>query len=380
MVLMNRRYFLGAAASTALTWGAAPARRKVVVCLIDGFGPEYIARSEMPNLQRAMKSGTYKIGRGAMPSLTNVNSASLATGSYPESHGITANTFFDPELDKIVEMADAKYLKRPTLFASAHKKGWKTAFVGAKEKIRSLIGVGAHSSISAEKQGIRMYEAETTYWVFEQGRQALRNPDVDLLYLTTSDYIMHTHGPETAESLEHLKNLDVHLGRILDDQPKLELYLCADHGMNAKSRAVDPERLLAKHSISARAVPAIADKHKIHHKDLGGSIYIDLEKSADIAKAAEIFKAEPGIEEVLLRADACKRFRLMPERTGDLFLLGDKITAIGALDQERRPVAVRTHGSLHEAAVPLLVYGRKWKGKLETSVDLTAERVWEERA
>jgi hypothetical protein len=70
----------------------------------------------------------------------------------------------------------------------------------------------------------------------------------------------------------------------------------------------------------------------------------------------------------------------MPERTGDLFLLGDKITAIGALDQERRPVAVRTHGSLHEAAVPLLVYGRKWKGKLETSVDLTAERVWEERA
>jgi phosphonoacetate hydrolase len=379
---MNRRYFFfGALAVGTLVRGARrPTSRKVMVCLIDGFGPEYIAKSEMPNLKRAMKAGTYKVGRGVMPSLTNVNSASLATGSYPESHGITANTFFDPEAGKIVEMADAKYLKRPTLLASANAKGWKTAFVGAKEKIRSLIGVGAHSSVSAEKQGIRMYEAETTYWVFEQGRQALRNPDVDLLYLTTSDYIMHTHGPETAESLEHLKNLDVHLGRILDDQPKLEFYLCADHGMNAKTRAVDPERLLAKQGIAARAVPAIADKHKIHHKDLGGSIYIDLEKPEDIVKAQEIFKAEPGIEEVLLRADACKRFRLMPERSGDLFLLGDKITAIGALDMERRPVAVRTHGSLHEAEVPLLVYGRKWKGKLESSVDLTAERVWEERA
>ena len=378
---MNRRYFLaGSAASATVVRGAAPARRKVMICLIDGFGPEYIAKSEMPNLHRAMKEGTYKIGRGAMPSLTNVNSASLATGSFPETHGITANTFFDPEQGKIVEMADAKYLKHPTLFASAHKKGWKSAFVGAKEKIRSLIGVSAHSSISAEKQGIRMYEAETTYWVFEQGRQALRNPDVDLLYLTTSDYIMHTYGPETAESQEHLKNLDHHLGRILDDQPKLEMYLCADHGMNAKSRAVDPERLLTKHGINARAVPAIADKHKIHHKALGGSIYIDLEKPDQIKTAMAIFQAEPGIEEVLLRADACKRFRLMPERTGDLFLLGDKITALGALDQERRPVAVRTHGSLHEAAVPLLVYGRKWKAKLETSIDLTAGRAWEETA
>lgn len=376
---MNRRHFL-AAASTLTARGAAPARRKVLVCLIDGFGPDYIAKSEMPNLRRAMKAGTYKIGRGVMPSLTNVNSASLATGSYPEAHGITANTFFDPGLRQVVEMADAKYLKRPALFASAHEKGWKTAFVGAKEKIRSLIGVSAHTSISAEKQGIPMYEAETSYWVFEQGLQALRKPDADLLYLTTSDYMMHTYAPETAESQEHLKNLDVHLGRILDDQPKLELYLCADHGMSAKTRAVDPERLLAKHGLAARAVAAIADKHKVHHKDLGGSIYIDLEKSGDIAKAKEVLQAEPGIEEVLPRAEACKRFRLMSERTGDLFLLGDKITALGSLDQERRSVAVRTHGSLHESEVPLLVHGRQWKGKLETSVDLTAERVWEDRA
>jgi phosphonoacetate hydrolase len=378
MVEMNRRYFLGAA-TMAQARGAAPASRKVVICLIDGFGPEYVAKSEMPNLRRAMQAGRYTIGQGAMPSLTNVNSASLATGSFPEAHGITANTFFDPDLGRIVEMADAKYLRRPTILASARRKGWKTAFVGAKEKIRSLIGAGADASISAEKQGIRMYEAETTYWVFEQGRKALRRPDVDLLYLTTSDYIMHTHGPETEESLEHLRNLDVHLGRILDDQPKLELYLCADHGMNAKTRAVDPERLLTKHGLAARAVPAIADTHKVHHKDLGGSLYIDLAKPEDIAAAMEIFKVEPGIEAVLPRAEACRRFRLLPERTGDLFLIGDRITALGALDQERRQVAVRTHGSLHEAAVPLLVYGRKWKGKLETSVDLTADRVWEER-
>jgi phosphonoacetate hydrolase len=376
---MNRRFFC-ASASVALTRAAAaPVRPKIVVCLIDGFGPEYLAKSDMPNLQRAIRAGTFKIGQGVMPSLTNVNSASLATGAYPEAHGITANTFFDPDLQKVVEMADAKYLKRPTLLASARQKGWKTAFVGAKEKIRSLIGVDADSSVSAEKQGIPMYEAETTYWVFEQGLQALRRPDVDLLYLTTSDYIMHTHAPDTPESLEHLHNLDRHLGRILDGHPKLELYLCADHGMNPKSRAIDPERLLALHGISTRAVPAIADKHKIHHKDLGGSLYLDLGNLQDLPQAHQILAAEPGIEAVLTRAEAARRFRLLPERTGDLFLLADKITALGALDQVRRPVQVRTHGSLHEAQVPLLVYGRKWSGPLEFSVDLTTTRPWEHR-
>ncbi|MFN9461114.1 MAG: alkaline phosphatase family protein, partial [Acidobacteriota bacterium] len=296
---MNRRFFC-ASASVALTRAAAaPVRPKIVVCLIDGFGPEYLAKSDMPNLQRAIRAGTFKIGQGVMPSLTNVNSASLATGAYPEAHGITANTFFDPDLQKVVEMADAKYLKRPTLLASARQKGWKTAFVGAKEKIRSLIGVDADSSVSAEKQGIPMYEAETTYWVFEQGLQALRRPDVDLLYLTTSDYIMHTHAPDTPESLEHLHNLDRHLGRILDGHPKLELYLCADHGMNPKSRAIDTERLVALNGISTRAVPAIADKHKIHHKDLGGSLYLDLGNLQDLPQAHQILAAEPGIEAVL---------------------------------------------------------------------------------
>lgn len=376
---MNRRYFLAGSVAGASARAAAPARRKVLLCLIDGFGPEYIAQSEMPNLQRAIRAGSYRIGTGAMPSLTNVNSATFATGAFPVTHGITANTFFDPEQGKIVEMADAKFLQHPTLFASAHQKGWKTAFVGAKEKIRSLIGVGADTSVSAEKQGIPMYEAKTTYWVFEQGRQALRSPNVDLLYLTTSDYIMHTYGPETPESQEHLRRLDQHLGGILDDHPKLELYLCADHGMNAKSRAVDPERLLQQHGIAARAVPAIADKHKIHHKDLGGSIYVDLEKASEIAKAREILKAEPGVEDVLLRAEAASRFRLMAKRTGDLFLLGDKVTALGALEEVRRPVSVRTHGSLHETQVPLLMYGRKPRGRVEKTVDLTSARAWEER-
>lgn len=311
-----------------------------------------------------------------MPSLTNVNNASLATGTYPERHGVTANTFFDPAMGRVVEMADRKYLLAPTLFESAHRKGWKTAFVGAKDKIRTLVGTAAQTSRSAEQEGVPMYEAANSYWVMEQGRAALRRKDVDLLYLTTSDYMMHTYGPGEEQSLEHLHVLDRHLAGIVDDHPGLELYLCADHGMNEKQVAVNPARVLSESGIGARVVAAIADKHKLHHRDLGGSLYVDLERPEQVIEAKRVLESEPGIEAVLPRAEACRRFRLLPERTGDLFVSADRDTAMGEIPRRRVNVKVRTHGSLHEAGIPLLVYGRKM-GAMESSVDLTAGRPWE---
>lgn len=371
----SRRFFLfGSAAGFA----AKTPPRKVLVCLIDGLGLDYIAKSDMPGFRRLMREGTYREGHGMMPSLTNVNNASLATGTFPEKHGVTANTFFDPALREVVEMADRKYLLAPTIFESAHRKGWKTAFVGAKDKIRTLIGTAAGTSLSAEKEGVPMYEAANSYWVFKQGRAALRRKDVDLLYLTTSDYMMHTYAPEEEQSLAHLHELDKHLAGIVDDHPKLELYLCADHGMNAKRVAVNPARVLSESGIGARVVAAIADKHKLHHKDLGGSLYVDLDKPEQLREAKQALESEPGIEAVLPRAEACRRFRLLPERTGDLFVLANRDTALGEIPRRRVNVKVRTHGSLHETRIPLLVYGRK-PGSLVSSVDLTATRLWEAR-
>jgi phosphonoacetate hydrolase len=347
-----------------------------LICLIDGLGPDYIAASEMYTLKKLMKTGAYRVGKGAMPSLTNVNNASLATAAYPEAHGITANTFHDPELKQIVELSDPKYLRAPSLFASARQRQIKTAWVSAKEKVRLLIGHQARINTSAEREGVPMYDAANTDWVFDRGRSLLHRAEVDLLYLTTSDYMMHTYAPTAPQSLEHLSQLDRHLTKILDDHPNLELYLCADHGMNAKTVAIDPGRVLAAKGIRARAVAAIADAHKTHHNDLGGSVYVDLESPAQAEKARDILLAERGIEEVLSRAEAVKKFRLYGPRTGDLMVLGAPAVALGSLSQSRTDVKVRTHGSVHETAIPLLIHGRKTK-PVASIVELTAGRPWE---
>jgi phosphonoacetate hydrolase len=386
---MQRRHFLftSLAAAAAAATAAAP-QRKVLICLIDGFGPDYIERSDMPTFRKLMKEGVFKMGKGLMPSLTNVNNASFATGTYPSKHGITSNTYLDRRTGKVMEMSSPSLLNAPTVFHHARKRGQKTALVAAKHKIYTLLGADAGRAFSAEKPSPEaialggaapnMYSPESNYWTFRVGRALLRSPDVDLLYLTTTDYMMHTYAADEAPSLEHLHNLDKRLAEILGDHPNLELYLTADHGMNAKTQAIDPIRVLAAKRIDSIGIPAISDRHKAHHKDLGGSMYIDLKDPDQIRQAMDALLIEPGIEAVYDRKQAAKLFHLDSGRIGDLFVIADKQSALGLLPETRQAVKVRTHGSLHEVDVPLLVWGRKIDpAKLQTSIDLSKDRLWE---
>ena len=65
--------------------------RKVLIVCIDGFGPDYLALSPTPNLDRMIEQGCLNIGRSVIPSVTNVNNVSIITGTTPSIHGITSN-------------------------------------------------------------------------------------------------------------------------------------------------------------------------------------------------------------------------------------------------------------------------------------------------
>ncbi len=367
----TRRYFLfGSLAGPSSALGARlPPGRKILVVLVDGFGPEYLDKSDMPNLKRLCSEGSFKIGQGVIPSVTNVNNASLVTACFPKDHGITANYQYDRPTGTFSDMESPEFLLRPTIFERARTLGMRTALVTSKDKVRTLCGRGADVAVSAENPpaeyvrllGKRedMYSPDVNYWSLRAARHALKHERVDLVYLSTTDYMMHAYAAEEAPSLEHLHRLDKHLGDILDDHPHLEVYLTADHGMNAKSLAIDPALFLKANSISSVAVPIIRDKHKIHHQNLGGACYVYLDRRPDLAKALELLKNAPGVEEIYKAPDAVRRFHLHPQRIGDLLLLAAKDTVFGELEQPRQAVRIRSHGSRHESSVPLIVCGRK---------------------
>jgi phosphonoacetate hydrolase len=170
---------------------------------------------------------------------------------------------------------------------------------------------------------------------------------------------MHTYAPEQAPSQKHMHEVDKLLGAIVDDHPNIEIYMSADHAMNAKSKAVDLGRLLAREGIAAVAVPIIKDRYVKHAQNLGGSSYIYVKNSKDLDKTVSTLRSHPGVEQIYTNAEAASKFMLKADRIGDLMVLAKKDYVVGDLDTVEKDVKVRSHGSLHELVVPILCYGRK---------------------
>ena len=124
---------------------AAPKTCAISICL-DGCEPAYldatISAGLMPNLERIKKTGTVRLAHSVVPSFTNPNNLSIATGRPPAVHGICGNYFFDPETKTEVMMNDVRFLRAPTIFHKFQEGGARVAVVTAKDKLRALLGAG----------------------------------------------------------------------------------------------------------------------------------------------------------------------------------------------------------------------------------------------
>ena len=346
-------------------------RRLIFVAMIDGFGADYLDASEMPVLRRLMASGAHRTVDACMPTVTNVNNASICTGTWASTHGITANSWFDLATREEHYMDRGDMLLAPTLFQRAAASGLKSALLTAKVKTIRLLAAGADVTLAAEKPdhawverlGPRpdIYSADINYWLFDAARWVVTHrPDIDVVYCHTTDYPMHMSDPAGELSQRHLAELDHRLGRLIDVRPDLELYLTADHGMSFKRRCHDLNRLLPERGCPIYfAMSAERDPYVKHHRTFGGSAYLWLNDAADAGRVRETLLRVEGVEAVHDRHEAAARFHLHPERIGDLVVLGDRDTVFGPLDRptEDLPPEFRTHGSLHECRVPLIVSG-----------------------
>ena len=338
-----------------------------IVVLIDGFDPEYLEACPAPNLEAMARRGFRVDGNGMTPSVTNVNNVSLVTASYPEQHGITSNYLLDRQLGEEFYMESGEFLRAETMFQRASACGMRSLLVTAKDKLRRLLSDGATVSISSEEppgwvvSGVGepppIYSLEVNRWVLEAGRYAMSREPFDLVYLTTTDYAMHTYGPRHPESARHVALLDEGLGSVLAQSPDSRMLITADHGMSDKTHMLHLPAELARYGIGARAVPVIKDRYVVHHSNLGGSIYVHLDNSGDINSALDILRNLDGVEGALPGEEAARRFRLMPERIGDVLVLADDATVFGDPSEVAMPEGLRSHGSAHETTVPVIACG-----------------------
>ena len=346
--------------------------RTTVLVMIDGLDPEYLAASPTPNLQRFVRDGFHVTGGGMMPSVTNVNNTTMVTGHYPAQHGIVSNYWLDRQagIEEYVESGD--FICADTIFTQCRRQGGRSLLAASKDKLRRLLGDDTNLAFSSESPTAAavtdaghppdIYSLEVNGWTINAARAALKAEHYDLAFIATTDYAMHMHGPEQAESRRHLSILDDALGQLVAEIPDVQLLITADHGMSDKRRMLHLPAILGQRGIGARAVPIIKDLYVVHHSNLGGCIYVHLDDPASLEDALGVLRETDGIEEALPRSEAAERFSLMEERIGDIVVTGASDVVFGDPAEVTLPAGLRSHGSAHERQVPIIGYGGDFAG------------------
>ena len=354
----------------------------VVLC-IDGFDPEYLEACETPNLRALARNGFLKTGESMMPSVTNVNNVSLVTANYPEVHGISSNYRLVRETGEEVYMESGEYILAETLFQRAARLGKRSVMVTSKDKLRTLLSDGATVHASSEQppnwvvEGVgeppHIYSLEVNGWAVRAGNFIMSQADepYDVVYITTTDYAMHTYAPDEPESQEHMTILDNAIGDLLEAHPGVTLLLTADHGMSRKTRMVDLKATLGRYGISANPVPIIKDRYTAHHSNLGGCIFVYLDDPSQVSEALKILRGTDGVEEALERSEAASKYRLYFDRLGDIVVNAEPDAVFGDPSEIDMPPRLRSHASVHERAIPLLGYNGDFDGfRFEQNLDI----------
>jgi phosphonoacetate hydrolase len=347
--------------------------QRIVVLMCDGLGTDYYTESPMPNLKRWADMGVHAPVKAVMPTVTNSNNASICCGTWPSVHGVIGNSFLDETTGQEEYMESGDLILAPTLFERAARHGRRSALLTSKKKTTTLLGRGAEILLAAEAPSPEwverlgaapaIYSCEINYWLMRAAIDVLSNrPEIGVLYVHTTDYPMHMWPPQAIESKTHLATLDLLLAEAAAAAPDAAFLVSADHGMNYKTRCWDLEKALAARGAPVRiAISAERDKYVRHHRGMGGTAWVHLNAPADGERVTAVLGALDGIERVMTRAEAAHELHLLPERIGDLVVLGDKETVFGNLEveMERMPPAFRTHGSLHELEVPIVIHNAR---------------------
>lgn len=330
---------------------------RVVVCL-DGLAPDYLESVDTPGWETIAAEGSSGECRCVVPSLTNVNNVSIVTGGFPETHGITGNSYYNPETDELVYMNDPSFLCCETRLQRVAAAGESVAALVAKRKLERIVGRGCEVALSAEEPPAwiendvgaapGIYSGGASRWLLDAALSVLDDASPDVLYVSTTDVVPHKHAPGEPEAQEWVRELDERLGALVDRG--VELVATADHGMSHKSRCVDLDALLDREGYDAEVVRLIRDDHTYHHQNLGGAAYVYLRDGAeDLGWLASV----DGVDEVLPAADAADRFRLPTDRIGDAMVLGTRNAVFGPVEEGTHgEVDLRSHGSVHEQVVP----------------------------
>ncbi|KAJ9051619.1 hypothetical protein DSO57_1002753 [Entomophthora muscae] len=238
-------------ASSQLSNGTHVFKPTTILISIDGFRADYLDRGLTPNLKRIINAGSRaKFMVPSFPTVTFPNHYALATGLYPDSHGIVGNTFFDVKLNRTFSYRD-------------HSSNIESEWWGGEPIWTSAVLQGQYSAVHmwpgsevSHKNVMSSYlqPFEKEFELEDKAPQLLGWLDLPSLerptflgaYIPDVDTAGHDFGPNSNETRVAITKVDRALGVLLDGFNSRNLshivnvIVVSDHGM----AEIVPERVI----------------------------------------------------------------------------------------------------------------------------------------
>ncbi|WP_299119632.1 ectonucleotide pyrophosphatase/phosphodiesterase [uncultured Tenacibaculum sp.] len=213
----------------------------VILISLDGFRWDYVKRFSPPNLSKFIKNGVKANSLvPSFPSKTFPNHYTIATGMYPENHGLLGNSFYSHENDAFYSIRDrekvenGKFYGGTPIWVLANNSNMVTAsyfFVGSEADIQGVKPTyyfpykGSTPNIDRVNQVIDWLKMPSE-----------KRPHLITMYFSDMDDTGHEFGPNNDEAIKGgLYPLDNVLGELFNKIKELNLpiniVIVSDHGM-----------------------------------------------------------------------------------------------------------------------------------------------------
>jgi predicted AlkP superfamily pyrophosphatase or phosphodiesterase len=333
-----------------------------IIISLDGFRADFLLRNLTPRLNTFVQEGVSPLYMSpSFPSVTFPNHFTLATGLYPEAHGVVGNSFWDPDLKEEFFYTNTK--------VSMQSKWWN----------------GEPFWVTAEKQGVRsaihmwpgseahLGEIEPAYVDKYNGKEKLsnkanrilelldrpgmENPNVDTAdmrpqliaaYVPNVDADGHRFGPNSTEIRSTIQEADkmmdgIFLGLEARNLTNIvNVIVVSDHGM----ATTDVSRMIQ--------MDDLVDLGKIDHIDGWPLVGLRPKSSADVE---EMYDALAGKAKTNPNFDVYLRDVNMPERYH--FSQNERIAPLWIVPKAGWAIVTKDEFDIEEAKAKNLEYSPK---------------------
>ena len=343
--------------------------KHVIVLNIVGLSPEHLLMDDvLPNITGLLKNGLMAPLRPSFPAVTCSVQSSIATGHYPEEHGIIANGLFIKDEFRIAFWEQASSLvqkKRVWDIVKERRPELKTALLFWQNSLyansdivvtprplhteNGLVQwcyskpVGYYEEIveATEPFDLKHYwgplaSFKSSEWIANAAVYTLKKhkPNLMFVYLPHLDYSCQRFGLEQQSLKQELKNVDDLVGQILK--------AIDDNGMREDTTIIGLSEY-PFYDVSSSLSPnlILRDRGFLSVRKIGGKEYLDLEcsrafamvdhqmahiyvnNSEDIERVRKLFLETEGIKYVFGQ-DEKKEYQIASSRSGDLIIVSDE--------------------------------------------------------